>query len=166
MQKIYTAHDEKLREQTGTVLIDAKRDAIINFSFNYEGETHALEKKEDVWYYAADHSLELNQNRILAILNKVSPLRAEQEIAGVTDMVQYGLDEPSKVITVNTDEKSYTIEVGDYNSFSSIYYVRFPGETTVYVVSAPSITTFDRTLDDLLATPSTESSTAASTTAQ
>lgn len=161
LQKIYQVHDDKLREETNPALINIERDDIISFSFNYEGETHALEKKDEVWYYTADHSIEMNQYRILAMLNKVSPLRYEQEITNVTDMAQYGLDEPSKVITINTNTASYTIEVGDYNSFLSTYYVKVPSETTVYAVAAQNVTTFDRTLEDLKETSSTESTTAA-----
>lgn len=149
LQKYYEVQTEKEQEETRQVLIDVTRDDISAFTFDYEGKSYSFEKKEDTWYYTEDNSIEINQNRILAMLNGVSPLYAEQEIANVTDMVQYGLDKPSKTITIQAENVSYTIEAGAYNSFSSVYYVRFPGETTVYTVKAQAITTFDRDMDDL-----------------
>lgn len=156
LQKYYQVQNEKQNEETRTILIDVARDDITAFTFDYEGQTYSLEKKEDIWYYTEDNSIEINQNRILAMLNGVSPLYAEQEIANVTDMAQYGLDNPSKTITIQTETGSYTVEAGAYNSFHSVYYLRFPGENTVYTVKAQSITTFDRDMEDLKVEESTE----------
>lgn len=65
-------------------------DDITSFSYVYEGETYAFEKKDETWYYTDDHSLNLNQERIKAMILKVAPLKADQVIENVTDMSQYG----------------------------------------------------------------------------
>ena len=49
-------------------------DDITSFRYVYEGETYAFEKEDDTWYYADDHSLNLNQDRIKAMILKVAPM--------------------------------------------------------------------------------------------
>lgn len=140
---------EKPKEETDITVIDVAAEDIVKFSYDYEGETYSFEKEEDTWYYAQDHSISLNQYSIKAMLNRVAPLTASQEIAAVTDMTQYGLDTPSKRIQYETTDASYIIELGDRNSVASVYYMRKLSETTVYTVIPQVFTVFDKGLEDL-----------------
>ena len=92
-------------EDTQETVLDVISDDITSFRYVYEGETYAFEKEDDTWYYADDHSLNLNQDRIKAMILKVAPLKADQVIENVTDMSQYGLADPSemKVYVVATN---------------------------------------------------------------
>ena len=72
--------DTSATEDTDETVLDVDYDDITNFSYVYEGETYSFEKEEDTWYYTGDHSLNLNQDRIKAMLLKVSPLKADQVI--------------------------------------------------------------------------------------
>ena len=90
-------------------------DDITSFSYVYEGEPYAFEKEDDTWYYADDHSLNLNQERIKAMILKVAPLKADQVIENVTDMSQYGLANPERTIQYETADRSVIINVGNLN---------------------------------------------------
>ena len=124
-----------------------------------------LKKKDETWYYTDDHSLNLNQERIKAMILKVAPLKADQVIENVTDMSQYGLANPERTIQYETADRSVIINVGNLNSMTSQYYIAFPSEMKVYVVATNVVTGFNYTLDDLVeeTTEETESTEATET---
>ena len=141
-------------EDTQETVLDVNSDDITSFRYVYEGETYAFEKKDETWYYTDDHSLNLNQERIKAMILKVAPLKADQVIENVTDMSQY-----------ETADRSVIINVGNLNSMTSQYYIAFPSEMKVYVVTTNVVTGFNYTLDDLVeeTTEETESTEATET---
>lgn len=137
-------------EDTQETVLDVNSDDITSFSYVYEGGTYSFEKEDDTWYYADDHSLNLKQERIKAMLLKVAPLKVNQVIENVTDMSQYGLANPERTIQYETADRSVIINVGNLNSMTSQYYIAFPSEMTVYAVTTNVVTGFNYTLDDLV----------------
>ena len=137
-------------EDTQETVLDVNSDDIISFSYVYDGETYSFEKEDDTWYYADDHSLNLKQERIKAMLLKVAPLKVNQAIENVTDMSQYGLADPERTIQYETADRSVIINVGNLNSMTSQYYIAFPSEMTVYAVATNVVTGFNYTLEDLV----------------
>ena len=160
-----------ITEDTQETVLDVNSDDITSFRYVYEGETYAFEKEDDTWYYADDHSLNLNQDRIKAMILKVAPLKADQVIENVTDMSQYGLADPERTIQYETADRSVIINVGNLNSMTSQYYIAFPSEMKVYVVATNVVTGFNYTLEDLVeetteATETAETETAETETAE
>lgn len=153
-------------EDTQETVLDVISDDITSFSYVYEGETYAFEKEDDTWYYADDHSLNLNQDRIKAMILKVAPLKADQVIENVTDMSQYGLADPERTIQYETADRSVIINVGNLNSMTSQYYIAFPSEMKVYVVATNVVTGFNYTLDDLVEETTEATETAETETAE
>lgn len=168
----------------GEVLIDISRDDILRFSYVYNGETYAFEKTrisvnsqgdnntdesiadsgsvaeepqmESRWVYTEDTSLNLIQSRVNTMAGKLTSIVAQNIINDVTDMSQYGLDAPSTVLHWETEQRSYTYNVGDYNSISGVYYICEPDSHTVYTVSASLGKGFDYNLEDLIETENDE----------
>ena len=153
-------------EDTQETVLDVNSDDITSFSYVYEGETYAFEKEDETWYYADDHSLNLNQERIKAMILKVAPLKADQVIENVTDMSQYGLANPERTIQYETADRSVIINVGNLNSMTSQYYIAFPSEMKVYVVATNVVTGFNYTLDDLVEETTEATETAETETAE
>lgn len=158
-------------EDTQETVLDVNSDDITSFCYVYEGETYAFEKEDETWYYTDDHSLNLNQDRIKAMILKVAPLKADQVIENVTDMSQYGLADPERTIQYETADCSVIINVGNLNSMTSQYYIAFPSEMKVYVVTTNVVTGFNYTLEDLVeetteATETAESETVATETTE
>ena len=137
-------------EDTQETVLDVNSDDITSFCYVYEGETYAFEKEDETWYYADDHSLNLNQDRIKTMILKVAPLKADQVIENVTDMSQYGLADPERTIQYETADRSVIINIGNLNSMTSQYYIAFPSEMKVYVVTTNVVTGFNYTLEDLV----------------
>ncbi len=150
-------------EDTQETILDVNSDDITSFSYVYDGETYSFEKEDDTWYYADDHSLNLNQERIKAMILKVAPLKVNQVIENVTDMSQYGLANPERTIQYETADRSVIINVGNLNSMTSQYYIAFPSEMTVYAVTTNVVTGFNYTLDDLVEEETTEETETAET---
>jgi len=67
----------------------------------------------------------------------------------VTDLGQYGLDQPERTITLDTGSASYILYVGDHNTLTGTYYVSIPSEARVYVVEQTVITRFNQTYEDV-----------------
>lgn len=153
-------------EDTQETVLDVNSDDITSFRYVYEGETYAFEKEDDTWYYADDHSLNLNQDRIKAMILKVAPLKADQVIENVTDMSQYGLADPERTIQYETADRSVIINVGNLNSMTSQYYIAFPSEMKVYAVTTNVVTGFNYTLDDLVEETTEATETAETETAE
>lgn len=153
-------------EDTQETVLDVNSDDITSFCYVYEGETYAFEKKDETWYYTDDHSLNLNQDRIKAMILKVAPLKADQVIENVTDMSQYGLADPERTIQYETADRSVIINVGNLNSMTSQYYVAFPSEMKVYVVATNVVTGFNYTLEDLVEETTEATETAETETAE
>ena len=155
-----------ITEDTQETVLDVNSDDITSFSYVYEGEPYAFEKEDETWYYADDHSLNLNQERIKAMILKVAPLKADQVIENVTDMSQYGLADPERTIQYETADRSVIINVGNLNSMTSQYYIAFPSEMKVYVVATNVVTGFNYTLDDLVEETTEATETAETETAE
>lgn len=153
-------------EDTQETVLDVNSDDITSFRYVYEGETYAFEKEDDTWYYTDDHSLNLNQDRIKAMILKVAPLKADQVIENVTDMSQYGLADPERTIQYETADRSVIINVGNLNSMTSQYYIAFPSEMKVYAVTTNVVTGFNYTLDDLVEETTEATETAETETAE
>ena len=153
-------------EDTQETVLDVNSDDITSFRYVYEGETYAFEKEDDTWYYTDDHSLNLNQDRIKAMILKVAPLKADQVIENVTDMSQYGLADPDRTIQYETADRSVIINVGNLNSMPSQYYIAFPSEMKVYVVATNVVTGFNYTLEDLVEETTEATETAETETAE
>lgn len=147
-------------EDTQETVLDVNSDDITSISYVYEGETYSFEKEDDTWYYADDHSLNLKQERIKAMILKVAPLKVNQVIENVTDMSQYGLANPERMIQYETADRSVIINVGNLNSMTSQYYIAFPSEMTVYAVTTNVVTGFNYTLEDLVEETTEETETA------
>ena len=155
-----------ITEDTQETVLDVNSDDITSFRYVYEGETYAFEKEDETWYYADDHSLNLNQDRIKAMILKVAPLKADQVIENVTDMSQYGLADPERTIQYETADRSVIINVGNLNSMTSQYYIAFPSEMKVYAVTTNVVTGFNYTLDDLVEETTEATETAETETAE
>lgn len=149
--------EDKPEETEGIVIIDAAAEDVVKLSFDYQEEAIHLEKVEDTWYNAEDHSQAVKQNRPAAILSNVTPLVAQMTIEDVSDLSQYGLTEPSRVITFETAAESYIIYVGDKNDMTDAYYVSLPSDPNVYVVDSSVFSSFNTTWSSLLDTSQEES---------
>lgn len=130
----------KTVEEEVDYIVSLEEDSVIKFTYEYEGTEYTYEKKDDTWYYTGDPEITLTQYRLTNIAGKMEEMIAQDTIADVTDMEQYGLAEPTRTFSFETATERYEFYVGDYNDFTGMYYICKPGENTVYTVNAATVT--------------------------
>lgn len=127
------------------------------FKYIIEEETCEFEKIDGTWYAVSDHSLNLTQSLITAMLGSVTPLNAVQEIATADTDNVYGFDNPILRVTVGDGTTNYDILFGDYNSLTDTYYAKRADSDTVYSVYKSKVTVFCYSMNDLIEVEEEES---------
>lgn len=144
------AQSEKPQAPSGEALVMVSPEDIVKLAYDYEDNSYEYEKKEGTWYYALNHSLNLTQYRLENMAQTLAGLTAVETIEDVTDMSQYGLDEPSRTLSFETSGESFIFNVGDYNEIAGVYYICRPATTTVYAVKSSDITSFNVDVMDMV----------------
>lgn len=142
--------EQSLDRVEGEELVNISEEDILRFSYVYDGETCTFIRTEAGWVSEADPALPLIQSRLDTMAGKLTHIVAQSTIEDVTDMSQYGLEEPSNVLSWETDQGVYTYNIGDYNSFGNVYYICEPDSSTVYAVTASLGTGFGYSLEELV----------------
>ena len=103
-----------------------------------DGEKLSFHRIDGQWSYDGDRELELDQTAMNTVCSGLTGVTVYQKLENVTDLAQYGLDEPEYVLEV-TDTEGNTTEValGD--------------EKTVYSVMATLKTAIAKELEELKA---------------
>ncbi len=117
-----------------------------------EGETINLQKEQEIWKCMDDESFTVDADKIQSFLDASGSITSELMIENVTDMSQYGLDEPSVSITLQWDSNLYTIKIGDQNTLADgCYYLSLNDENTVYTINSSKFYSLNKTGDDFRA---------------
>ncbi|MBR5364685.1 MAG: DUF4340 domain-containing protein [Clostridia bacterium] len=111
------------------------------------GESLRFVVVNGAWQYAADPAFPLNATTIAQMATAIASITADRTVDEGAP-ADYGLDDPSCVITAEYGAEKHTYKTGDYNSFSGSYYLMADG--AVYLVSQNLASTFSKSLDSLL----------------
>ena len=126
---VFLVQEEK--KQSGndnTLVYEIEAETIMALSYNSGDETVNLVKKDGTWYDAEDESFPLNQKFLETMVNKTARLKAQRYVgSGDKAFSQYGLENPSNVITVTTTDKAVKILLGDTNSATGDCYIAVEG---------------------------------------
>lgn len=117
------------------------------FSYKVGDETYSYQKDGDQWICEGYEELDLSETRITALLSNVTVIECDEVLTDVEDYDQFGFHEPSNVITVETDDKTITITIGNYNSMAGCYYYMTSLSKDVYAGNAAVCTSFVQTPD-------------------
>ena len=131
---------------------DFKTDDVTAFSYVLGGQVYAYTKTDGEWTWDGDISLTLDTSQIDAMLDAVTGLTAESEITDGEDLAQYGLENPSGIITLSTT----TLQLGDKNAVTGQYYLKVAESDKIYLVSRDLSGTFSKTPQELLKEEETE----------
>ncbi len=142
-------------EQAATLLVTAEASNVTELSYIYEDTICQFVKEQGTWKAAEDKELNLNQTRIENMVSKAVGMKVVSQIDGVTNLLEYGLEEPSNTITFVADGITYKIAIGDKNAVTSYYYITLDDSNIVYLVEGTSITGFTYSVEDLIEEPET-----------
>lgn len=148
----WSSQREKEKEEAAQVYItDFSMDSVEKFSYDYQGVTFAFTKQGEDWIYIDDETLDIDESSLESMISDAVQLDASEKIENVTDLSQYGMEEPALTVGFTVSGKDYTLCVGDYNDILSMYYAYLTEDgSTVYLISSGFKTGFNTTLDQLV----------------
>lgn len=151
---------EKKKEEiknSDEVILEVKVDDVTGVSWEYD-ETKLAFHKDKTWLYDDDEDFPVNEEKINDLLELFESFRVSFVIEDVEDFGQYGLNDPTCNISIETAEETYEILLGDYSKMDEERYISI-GDGNVYLVSTDPMENFGIKLDDMILhdkTPSIE----------
>lgn len=121
------------------------------FSLTNENGSFSFTKVDGTWYENSDRSMKIDTYSLETVINAAVSISSENRMEQVEDLSQYGLDAPEITVIYTTKEDSTVIEIGNYNSTISLYYVRMKGEDTVYTIDGATRNSFTKNMEDFKA---------------
>lgn len=122
-----------------------------------ESETNSDENSTDdeQWVCGNDTSLKINTSKVTSLLGNATSITASKKFDSDADTSDFGLDEPQNVVKLSTDDKTYTITIGEKNAMLGEYYIKVNDD--VYLSSNTILGTIPDSIDDMVATKDSES---------
>lgn len=113
-----------------------------------KGESIDFTKRNGIWYLDGDDSFSVDEDKIESYLKSAGNMTSDTCIENVSDLSEYGLDDPVLNLTIQWDNNMYLIKVGDYNSVISSYYVSVNDDDTIYTINSSQYYSLSKTLED------------------
>ena len=138
----------KLSEQ---VLLEIPFTSVRSFSWTYAGEETGLgfQQDENGWSYQDDAAFPVSESALMNVIGHFSSFNVSFTIENVDNYSQYGLDEPDCTISIETEDSSYTMKLGDYSQMDQLRYIDI-GDGNVYLAAEDPGTWLEYTLSDFL----------------
>lgn len=141
-----TAEEEK------ETLIGLTANRIQTISWTPEGgDTLSFSRIDGRWSYDGDRDFNVDQNAMNTLCSGVTGITVYQTLENVSDLSQYGLDDPEYTLQVTDTEGNVTeVAIGDTNdAVNSLYAYKNGDNTRIYSVMASLKTAIAKQLSDL-----------------
>lgn len=142
---------EEKKEQiknSDEVVLEIASENVTGLSWEYEGNTLSFHK-EDSWSYDDDEAFPVSEEKINELLENFQAFGVSFIIEEVEDYGQYGLDDPICTISIETEEETWEIQLGDYSTMDEERYVSI-GDGNVYLVQEDPLDSFDAELKEVI----------------
>ena len=137
-------------KNSGESILEIDIDTVKGLSWNIADEERSLAfHKDDNWIYDEDTNFPVDKEKIEDALSIFESFAADFIIENVENFEQYGLVNPQADISIETDDKTYEINIGDYSKMDSERYVSI-GDGNVYLMKEDPMDTFDKELKDFI----------------
>lgn len=126
---------EEKKEQISNsedIILNINSEDVTALSWEYDDTSLSFHKDED-WVYDDDENFPVSETKINELLSIFESFTASFIIEEVDDFDQYGLEEPTCTINIETSEDSYQITLGNYSTMDSKRYVSID-DGNVYLV--------------------------------
>lgn len=153
--KKYNASEASKADDKADTSVELEKidtDEITSFSYQYDGETFSYNKDGEAWYFTADPSLDLDEDKVSDMLSYIATIQADDQVEQPEALSEYGLEQPENTITIVTADQTTTIHVGAYNDVASCYYFSMDDSDAVYTIASGFATAFHKTVEELLVT--------------
>ena len=146
-------HAEEKQEQiktSGETVLSVDPAKVIALSWTHGGTALSFRRDGDSWQYEDDAEFPVSSDAMDALLEPFAAFGAAFTIENADNLGQDGLDDPTCTITLTTDDRTYTVKLGDYSTMDSQRYVDI-GDANVYLAASDPMDEYDVELKDLIA---------------
>lgn len=141
---------EEEAEDTTVKVFDLESEDVASVRFTLDGEEETFTLEDDTWSLASDAAFEVDSSKMTTLLDTVTAMAATRTLENVTDLSEYGLDEPVQTMVLTmADGTVYTICWGSTNDMTGDDYVYIKEtESVVYTVDYTVLDALGETIED------------------
>lgn len=141
---------EEEAEDTTVKVFDLESEDVASVQFTLDGEEETFTLEDDTWSLASDAAFEVDSSKMTTLLDTVTAMAATRTLENVTDLSEYGLDEPVQTMVLTmADGTVYTICWGSTNDMTGDDYVYIKEmESVVYTVDYTVLDALGETIED------------------
>lgn len=143
----YEQRKEEIKN-SDEIIMELAAEDVTALSWEYDGTKLAFHKNE-TWLYDEDEAFPVSEEKVNELLGLFESLGVSFIIEHVEDYGQYGLDDPTCSIHIETAEESYEVELGGYSTMDEQRYISI-GDGNVYLVSTDPMETYEIELKDMI----------------
>lgn len=146
--------NEKLEEEenadTSIQVLNVAKEDVDSIRFMLDGKEETFTLQDETWKLESDETFEVDGDVIDSLVTAITEMTADRKLEEVTDLSEYGLDEPVQTAVLTDKEgNTYTVYWGDSNSMTSNDYIYINDENdVVYTVSYSVLESFKTTLEE------------------
>lgn len=133
---------------TSITIVSVDTETVTALSWTYGEETPAFWKVNGAWEYTGDSAYPVDTTKLDLILLSVAEVVSTKTIEDVSDLADYGLDQPACAITIATDVET-TLLIGNETGMGGQRYASI-GDGNVYLIDEGLVDDFAYGLDDLM----------------
>lgn len=133
-----TAARQETEEEAATV---AALEDVEWLDVTFLGERTSLLRADSRWVDAEDPAFPLDASYAEEMAGALSNMQSERSVTG--ELSEYGLDDPQCTVTARDAQGTeLTLQIGDKNKTTGLYYVRVEGLDEIYTVSSSAVMPF------------------------
>lgn len=144
-----TMKTDQVSSQKLVKMID--KDTVTSLVLPIDGLEIKLVKSNDIWSIDGDRGTPISKVRIDALLEKIELILALREI-GKRELADYGLDQPTRTVTLTASDGNTVISFGNMASGDVGYYFSLDGKT-VYLAESSLYDAFSFEMTDIVELP-------------
>ena len=124
--------------------------SVTGMSFEASDGPVTLLEEDGVWQIEGDDAFPLDQEQAGEYAQLLTALSATRRITGGAQLADYGLEAPAFTMEVTLEDgQQVTLEMGDYNSLTTEYYLKRGDQEEIYTVESSLADLFDIQKTDL-----------------
>lgn len=137
-------------EDTTVKMFDLENKDVAALRFTLDGKEETFTLEGDTWSLASDAAFEVDSSKMSTLLDTVTGMAASRKLEEVTDLSEYGLDEPVQTLVLTmADGTVYTICWGGTNDVTGDDYVYIKEkESVVYTVDYSVLEALGESIED------------------
>lgn len=135
-----------VREQQETFIFEIQKENVVAFTMNNAEGAIRLEKQNGEWRITSPRSLPADESQVDSLLTNLGVATRKNRIE-TDDFGQYGLDDPSVSVTLESSEgKSQALLVGTESTVPGRWFGRLKGQEEVFTVASHIRNFLDKSL--------------------